>query len=160
MQARAGGSGVAGGQEDGQGGSRNLNGQGGAGNQGGVGSAGVSGDYDGTNATAVSPIALVPNSRGQIVLMSTCPAMRRHALTLRVLFGSPIEAEVAQGFLAIFDEYPSIDRELTMTGSILVVTWIVEDPGQLQPVLISFLKDLILIFNIMNFLGPPSSFVS
>ncbi|XP_010615588.1 EKC/KEOPS complex subunit Lage3 isoform X2 [Fukomys damarensis] len=159
MQVPADDASIAGGQEDESDGSRIVDGQSGAGNQAGGGSAGVSEDV-GTNATGVSPLLLVADGTGQITFLCTHPEMQLHEFTLRVPFASPLEAEVAKIYLALFNEHPDFYRELTINGSLLTVRWIAQDPGHLYKVFDSFLKDLSLFFHTINFLGPRYPFPS
>ncbi|XP_033616418.1 EKC/KEOPS complex subunit Lage3-like [Fukomys damarensis] len=159
MQVPAEDASIAGGQEDESDGSGIVDGQSGAANQAGGGSAGVSEDV-GTNATGVSPLLLVADGTGQIMLVCTHPEMQRHEFTLRVSFESPLEAEVAERYLALFNEHPDFYRELIINGNLLAVRWIAQDPGHLYTVFDSFLKDLSLVFHIMHFLGPQYPFPS
>ncbi|EFB14112.1 hypothetical protein PANDA_022479, partial [Ailuropoda melanoleuca] len=78
---------------------------------------------------------------------------------LCVPFPSALEAEIACRSLAP-DAEPhrgAVEKQLTVSGSVLAVRWRAEDPRLLRISIISFLDQLSLVMRTMWRFGPPVS---
>ncbi|XP_013365703.1 PREDICTED: EKC/KEOPS complex subunit LAGE3-like [Chinchilla lanigera] len=156
MQAPGRGVGGGEGRRRDQSGSRVQDDRIGAASQVAVGPAGATGPAR-ASAGAVFPVAqipYVPGPGGQNVVVINLPIRQLHELSFNVLFPSPVEAEVAQRAFAAFQQYPDVERALSVNGSLLNVRWVAQDRGRLHTVVTSFLEDFTLIFQIIQTLGP------
>ena len=117
-----------------------------------TGASGQDGSLGGGGAAAAA-------AGGAAALVTRRPGNRPHTFTLSVPFPSPLEADIACGALAP-DAEPhrgAVRKELTVSGSVLVVFWGAEDAHLLRSSVISFLDQLSLVMQTMHRFGPPLS---
>ncbi|XP_053436642.1 EKC/KEOPS complex subunit LAGE3 [Nycticebus coucang] len=82
-----------------------------------------------------------------------------HIFALSIPFPTPLEAEIALGSLAP-DAEPhqrAVEKDLTVSGSILAVHWRAEDSRLLRISVMNFLDHLSLVVQTMQRFGPPVS---
>ncbi|XP_034865956.1 EKC/KEOPS complex subunit LAGE3 [Mirounga leonina] len=84
---------------------------------------------------------------------------RIHVFALCVPFPSGLEAEIACGSLAP-DAEPhggAVEKQLTVSGSVMAVRWRAKDPRLLRISIMTFLDQLSLVMQTMRRFGPPVS---
>nr|XP_014338572.1 PREDICTED: EKC/KEOPS complex subunit LAGE3 [Bos mutus] len=84
------------------------------------------------------------------------PGSRPCVFTLSVPFPSALEAEIARGSLApdVEPHRGAVGKELTVSGSVLVVCWRAEDCRLLRISIVNFLDQLSLVMRTMQCFGP------
>nr|XP_060485127.1 EKC/KEOPS complex subunit LAGE3 [Panthera onca] len=150
---------------DGQGGQEGQEGQEGQG--GGRGRRGHGHGLGGADAEAAvaGEAPRVPRPRhapgpgGDALSTAGRPETRTHIFALGVPFPSQLEAEIACASLAP-DREPHggiVEKQLTVTDSVLAVRWRAENSRLLRISIINFLDQLSLVIRTMQRFGPPVS---
>nr|XP_045719823.1 EKC/KEOPS complex subunit LAGE3-like [Mirounga angustirostris] len=101
----------------------------------------------------------VPGPGGDAASKIPRPESRIHVFALCVPFPSDLEAEIACGSLAP-DAEPhrrAVEKQLTVSGSVVAVRWRAKDPRLLRISIITFLDQLSLVMQTMRRFGPPVS---
>nr|XP_035966791.1 EKC/KEOPS complex subunit LAGE3-like [Halichoerus grypus] len=101
----------------------------------------------------------VPGPGGDAASKIPRPESRIHVFALCVPFPSDLEAEIAYGSLAP-DAEPhrgAVEKQLTVSGSVVAVRWRAKDPRLLRISIITFLDQLSLVMQTMRRFGPPVS---
>ncbi|KAF6090735.1 hypothetical protein HJG60_007484 [Phyllostomus discolor] len=110
-------------------------------------------------APRVAPAQNASGWGGEAAVTVRRPENRLLTFALSVPFPSPLEADIARGSLAP-DAEPhreAIQKELTVSGSVLAVCWRAEDAHLLRISIINFLDQLSLVMRTMQRFGPPLS---
>ncbi|XP_045649663.1 EKC/KEOPS complex subunit LAGE3 [Ursus americanus] len=127
--------------------------------QGGRGGAGAAAACAARRPRPVSRPQHVPGPGRDAAEAAGRPESRIHVFALCVPFPSRLEAEIACGSLAP-DAEPhrgAVEKQLTVSGSVLDIRWRAEDPRLLRISIISFLDQLSLVMRTMWRFGPPVS---
>ncbi|XP_042830427.1 EKC/KEOPS complex subunit LAGE3 [Panthera tigris] len=147
----------AGGPAGGADNSREGQGQG-QGGCGGLCSAGTEAAVAGAAPRVPRP-QHAPGPGGDALSAAGRPETRTHIFALGVPFPSQLEAEIACASLAP-DREPHggiVEKQLTVTDSVLAVRWRAENSRLLRISIINFLDQLSLVIRTMQRFGPPVS---
>ncbi|XP_035584551.1 EKC/KEOPS complex subunit LAGE3-like [Zalophus californianus] len=101
----------------------------------------------------------VPGPGGDAASTTLRPESRIHVFALCVPFPSRLEAEIAYRSLTPDAELHrgAVEKQLTVSCSVVAVRWRGEDPRLLRISIISFLDQLSLVMQTMRRFGPPVS---
>ncbi|DAA13211.1 TPA: L antigen family, member 3-like [Bos taurus] len=125
------------------------------GGRGGPRSAGAASAAD-HGAPGVAPAQHSSGLGGDPWSPAQRPGSRPCVFTLSVPFPSALEAEIARGSLApdVEPHRGAVGKELTVSGSVLVVCWRAEDCRLLRISIVNFLDQLSLVMRTMQRFGP------